>query len=310
MPALTVLGVPTSAGAFAPGQERAPQALREAGLLDRLRAGGVEVRDLGDSAVWRWRPDTARPRAQNLAEVARIARETADRVARAREDSGPVLVLGGDCTIELGTVAGHVAQDEEVGLVYFDVHPDLNTPASVHEGALDWMGMAHALGVDGAEPELAGIGTRTPLLDDRQVLFFSYGPDQARPFELEQMERRGLARVSVDEVAADPEGAAQRALDELGARFARLLVHFDVDTIDFNDAPLSENTGRGEGLALDTAMRALRVLTGSERLAALTLTELNPLHGDEEGHTIGRLVDGLADCLVSSPALRVQPRRR
>jgi arginase len=302
MPALGVLGVPTSAGAFAPGQERAPAALREAGLVDRLRAGGVDVEDLGDSPVWRWRPDTARPRAQNLAEVARIARETADRVARAREDSGAVLVLGGDCTVELGTLAGHVERDEEVGLVYFDVHPDLNTPASVHEGALDWMGMAHALGVEGAEPELAGIGARTPLLDDRQVLFFSYGPEQATPFELEQMERRGLARVSVDEVAADPEGTAQRALDEFGARFARLLVHFDVDTVDFNDAPLSENTGRGEGLPLDTALRALRVLVGSERLAALTVTELNPLHGDEEGRTIGRLVDGLVDGLVRRTA--------
>jgi arginase len=298
MPALTVLGVPTSAGAFAPGQELAPAALRQAGLLDRLRAAGVEVADLGDSPVWRWRPDTARPRAQNLAEVARIARETGDRVSRARQDSAVLLVLGGDCTIELGTVAGHVARDEAVGLVYFDVHPDLNTPASVHEGALDWMGMAHALGVDGAERELAGIGARTPLLGDHQVLFFSYGPDQATPFELEQMERRGLARVSVDEVAADPDGAARRALDGFGARFARLLVHFDVDTIDFNDAPLSENTGRGEGLPLDTAMRALRVLVGSERLAALTVTELNPLHGDEEGRTIGRLVDGLTECLA------------
>lgn len=306
MPPLTVLGVPTSAAAFAPGQELAPAALREAGLLGRLSAEGVEAGDLGDSPVWRWRPDTARPRAQNLADVARIARETGDRVARARANSGVLLVLGGDCTIELGTVAGHVARDEDVGLVYFDVHPDLNTPASVHEGALDWMGMAHALGVDGADRDLAGIGARTPLLDDRQVLFFSYGPDQATPFELEQMERRGLARVSVDEVAAEPEGAARRAIDEFGARFARVLVHFDVDTIDFNDAPLSENAGRGEGLPVDTAMRALRVLVGSENLAALTVTELNPLHGDEEGHTLARLVDGLTDCLVSSPALRVK----
>jgi arginase len=299
MPAVGVLGVPSSAAAFAPGQELAPAALREAGLLDRLTAEGVEVADLGDSPVWRWRPDTARPRAQNLAEVARIARETGERVARAREESDLLLVLGGDCTVELGTVAGHLAGDEEVGLVYFDVHPDLNTPASVHEGALDWMGMAHALGVDGAEAELAGIGPRTPLLHDGQVVFFSYGPEQATPFELEQLEQRGFARVSVDEVSADPEGAAQRALDELGARFERLLVHFDVDTIDFNDAPLSENTGRGEGLPLDVAMRALRVLAGSERLAALTVTELNPLHGDEEGRTIGRLVDGLVDCLAA-----------
>jgi arginase len=86
-------------------------------------------------------------------------------------------------------------------------------------------------------------------------------------------------------------------------------VHFDVDTVDFNDAPLSENTGRGEGLPLDTAMRALRVLVGSERLAALTVTELNPLHGDEEGQTIGRLVDGLGGAL-SSKSVRPHPERR
>jgi arginase len=280
--------------------------LREAGLLDRLRAGGVQVADLGDSPVWRWRPDTARPRAQNLGEVARIARETADRVARARDEPGSLLVLGGDCTIELGTVAGHVARDEDVGLLYFDLHPDLNTPDSVRPGALDWMGMAHALSVDGGERELAAIGGRAPLLDDRRVLFFSYGPEQATPFELEQMKRRGLARVPVDDVSADPEGAARRAVGDFAARFEHLLVHFDVDTIDFNDAPLSENPGRGEGLPLEVAMRALRVLAGSERLRALTVTELNPLHGDEEGHAIGRLVAGLTECLVSSPALRVR----
>jgi arginase len=297
---MKLLGVPTSAGAFAPGQELAPAALREAGLAERLRGVGMELEDLGDSPVWRWRPDPARPRAQNLYAVVQIARDTAARVERALEGGGgPLLVLGGDCTIELGTVAGHLGGGATVGLVYFDLHPDLNTPDSVRPGALDWMGMAHALGVPGAEAELAGIGPRTPLLDDHQVLFFSHGPEQTRPFELEQMERRGLARVPVDEVAHDPETAARRALDEFASGFDRLLVHFDVDAIDFTDAPLSEETGRNQGLSLDTAMRALKVLVGSDRLSALTVTELNPLHGDEEGRTLGRFVEKLSDCLSS-----------
>jgi arginase len=42
-----VIGVPTSAGAFAPGQERVPRALREAGLLDALRAADVAVSAAG-----------------------------------------------------------------------------------------------------------------------------------------------------------------------------------------------------------------------------------------------------------------------
>jgi arginase len=296
MTALTVLGVPTSAGAFAPGQERAPAALREAGLLTALDQRGLEVRDLGDSPVWRWRPDRARPRAQNLDAVTAIARDTAQRVEAAVGD-GPLLVLGGDCSIELGVLSGHLARDTSVGLVYLDLHPDLNTPESVVEGTFDWMGMAHALGVEGAEPELAGIGPRTPMLGDDQVLFLGYGPERARPFELDQIARRGLAAIPVDAVAAAPEAEAGRALD-FAARFDRLLVHFDVDVIDFNDAQLSEDAVRGDGLTLDAAMRALRVLASSERLSALTVTEVNPFHGDEEGQTLRQFADMLADCLA------------
>jgi arginase len=302
---LALLGVPTSAGAFAPGQERAPRELRRAGLVGRLRDAGVEVDDLGDSEVWRWRPDAASRSAQNLRAVCDIVRDTAGRVERALADGRvPLLVLGGDCTIEIGTVAGHLARDERAGLVYFDLHPDLNTPESVRPGALDWMGVAHMLGEPGATPELSQVGSRRPLLRDDEVLFFAYGPDQATEFERGVLERRGLERVPVDEVAGDPEGAAERVLSAFGSRFDRLLVHFDVDVIDFTDAPLSENTGRNEGLALDVAFRALAVLAASERLSALTVTELNPLHGDEEGRTLGRFVDSLVACLRAVPAPR------
>ena len=296
MPALTVLGVPTSAGAFTPGQERAPAALREAGLLTALGERGVDTRDLGDSPVWRWRPDREHPRAQNLGAVVDIARETATRVEAALGDT-PLLVLGGDCSIELGVLAGHLARDASVGLVYLDLHPDLNTPESVVEGTFDWMGMGHALNVPGAEQELVRFGPRTPLLNDDQVLFLGYGPERARPFELDQIVRRGLSAIPVDEVAADPETAARRALD-FAARFDRLLVHFDVDVIDFNDAQLSEDAVRGDGLTLDAAMRTLSVLASSERLSALTVTELNPFHADEEGETLRQFVTMLADCLA------------
>jgi arginase len=302
---LALLGVPTSAGAFAPGQERAPRELRRAGLVGRLRDAGVEVDDLGDSEVWRWRPDAASRSAQNLGAVCDIARDTARRVERAlAAGGGPLLVLGGDCTIEIGTVAGHLARDERAGLVYFDLHPDLNTPESVRPGALDWMGVAHMLGEPGATPELSQVGSRRPLLRDDEVLFFAYGPDQATEFERGVLERRGLERVPVGEVAGDPEGAAERVLSGFGSRFDRLLVHFDVDVIDFTDAPLSENTGRNEGLALDVAFRALAVLAASERLSALTVTELNPQHGDEEGGTLERFVDSLVACLRAVPAPR------
>ena len=299
-----VIGVPTSAGAFAPGQEQAPRALREAGLLESLREGGVVVEDRGDRDLWRWRPDRENRRAQNVRAVVEIVRETAGRVAEVAGSGQATLVLGGDCTVGVGTVAGHVATGERVGLVYFDSHADLNVPSSVHEGALDWMGMAHMLGEEGAVPELVGIGSRTPLLEGDQVVLLGWGPEQATPFELEAIERHGIARLPVDEVAAGPEVAARRACRLLEERCDRILVHFDVDVIDFTDVPLSENWGRNEGLAYDAAMRALRALLETPLLAGLTITELNPEHAEQGANSIQRFVADVAERVAAAPAIR------
>jgi arginase len=273
-----MLGVPTSAGAFAPGQERAPRALRAAGLPRLLARSGVEVRDHGDRALYRWRPDRGRPRAQNLEAVVDIVRDTAARVGAAAQTGERTLVLGGDCTIGIGSVAAHVDTGERVALVYFDTHADLNVPGSVPYGALDWMGVAHMLGLDGAELELVAAGPRTPLLEPEQVILFGWGAEQATEFEREVVERLRLEVVPAEEVARDPEAAATRARQLAAGRGERLLVHFDVDVIDFNDMPLSENPGRGEGVTYEAAMRALPVLLAAPQLAGLTITELNPDH--------------------------------
>jgi arginase len=293
------LGVPTSAGAFAPGQEQAPGALRAAGLLRSLREAGAPVHDHGDREVWRWRPDRQNRRAQNIAAVVEIVSDTARRVADAASAGEFTLVLGGDCTVGIGTVVGHVVTAERVGLVYFDTHADLNVPSSVREGALDWMGMAHMLGETGARPELASVGPRVPLLDASQVVLFAWGPDQATEFEREVIQRRKLSVTPVDEVAADPGRAADRALAVLEEHCDRILVHFDVDVIDFTDVPLSENWGRNEGLAYDTTMRALRVLLASRRLAGLTITELNPDHAEQGAGSIDRFVASVTERLAT-----------
>ena len=300
-----VIGVPTSAGAFAPGQEQAPRALREAGLLDRLGAGDVEVRDHGDRAVWRWRPDRENRRAQNAAEVVEIVQDTARRVRDAIAEDEATLVIGGDCTVGIGTVAGHVATEERVGLVYFDSHADLNVPDSVREGALDWMGLAHMLGEPGAVAALVDAGGRAPLLASEQVLLFGWGPEQATPFERDVIERRSIEVLPVDDVAADPEGAAGRARRWIEGRCDRVLVHFDVDVIDFTDVPLSENWGRNEGLSYEHALRALGALLSSPRLAGLTITELNPDHAERGAGSIERFAAAVAQSLSDA----LSPRR-
>jgi arginase len=291
---LAVIGVPTSAGAFAPGQERAPAALRDAGLIDMLREHGVDVRDHGDREMWRWRPDRENRRAQNLGKVVEIVADTARRVAEAAGAGETTLVLGGDCTVGIGTVAGHVESGERVGLVYFDAHADLNVPGSVLPGALDWTGMAHMLGESETAHDLVEVGGRIPLLEPAQVVLFGWGPEQAQQRERETIERHSIDVLAVDEVSADPAAAAARALELLDDRVERLLVHFDVDVIDFTDVPLSENPGRNEGLAYDDAVRALEILLRAPRLAGLSVTELNPAHTEEGAGSIERLARDVA----------------
>jgi arginase len=304
---LAVIGAPTSAGAYAPGQEKAPRALREAGLLDRLREAGIAIHDYGDLPVWRWQPDAANRFAQNLGAVVENAQALAERVRQAAASDEFTLVLGGDCTIELGVVSGHLQANPRIGLVYFDIHADLNTPKSVQDGALDWMGMAHLLGEDDAVVELSRLGPRYPLLSPSQVVLFAHDNARATPWERETIARSALTTIPVAEVAAAPEEASERALAHLRDGYDRILVHFDVDTIDFTDAPLSENTGRNYGLPLDTAFRTLTGLLKDERIRALTITELNPDHGAEDGSTLAMFADRLVGALKMIPGLVVAP---
>lgn len=298
MTTVGVIGVPTSAGAFAPGQEQAPAALRDAGLLDALRSAGRGVADHGDCPVWRWRPDRQHPWAQNLDKVVEVVRDTAVRVAESARAGEFTLVLGGDCTVGIGTVGGHLATGARVGLVYFDLHADLNVPASVRPGALDWMGMAHMLGEEGACRPLVEVGSTIPLLRPSQVVLLGWGAEQAQPREVEAIERLSLAVVPVEAVRADPVAAAVRALETLQDRCDVLLVHFDVDVVDFTDTPLSENAGRNEGLAYRDVARVLQVLLRYPGLGGVTVCELNPAHAEEGAGSIERLAHDLAEALA------------
>jgi arginase len=285
---ITVIGTPTSAGAYAPGQEDGPAALRAAGLLDAL---GPEARDAGDVDGFRWRPDPERPRAANLSTAADRARQVSERVAAALQDDGRVLVLGGDCTTGVGTVAGFTGRD--AGLVYLDRHADLNVPASTIDGALDWMGVAHMLGVEGAEPQLAGISGTPPMLAAERISFLGLAP--VSPPEQALIDKLELPVVPLHRAAADPAGAARDALEALEG-CAEIVVHFDVDVLDFLDAPLAENADRAPGLPLSGAATILEELFLDPRTRALTVTEFNPHHGDAA--TTGRLVEALAGALV------------
>jgi arginase len=268
-------------------------ALREAGLLTLLEEHGVTVTDHGDLPELRWRPDPENPRAANASQVAENARAVSERVRTIREAGQLPLVLGGDCTVGIGTLAG-VRGDARVGLVYLDLHADMNVPESTVDGALDWMGVAHMLGMDDCVTEVRDV-LGEPLQPEN-LLLFGFDPAFASAHERAQVSERGIAVVGVEELTVDPAAAARKAADALGG-CDRLLVHFDVDVIDFLDAPLSENTERDGGTTQAQAMAALASLASDDRFAGLTVTELNPDHGAADGSTVRSFAAGLAGAL-------------
>jgi arginase len=290
---MTVIGAPSSMGAYAPGQELAPRAMRDAGLITQLSRRGVELRDVGDLPLRRWTPDPVSPRARHAGEVLAHIAGVQQAARDALDDGDRVLVLGGDCTTGLGTIAA-VGSGNGRGVVYLDLHADMNVPASTTDGALDWMGLGHALDLPGAIPELAAACPLTA----REVVLCGFAADSATAFENEHVAGLALPVVTRDEVAADGGAAAARALDQLDGA-DRIAVHFDVDLIDFNDVPLSENTAANQGVTFDAALAALGRLIEDERVVALTITEVNPLHGASDGSTVARLVASLSEVIAT-----------
>ncbi|WP_431944216.1 arginase family protein [Micromonospora marina] len=269
----TVVGAPSSAGAHTPGIERAPAALRAAGLLDLL---GADAEDAGDVPGFRWRPDPAYLRGQNAGAVAAVASAVADRVAAVVGRGRAPLVLGGDCTVTVGLVAGFARAGLSPALVYVDGGPDLYTPETRANGNLDAMGLAHMLGLPGTLPEVAGVGPAVPLLSPDRVVV--YGDSLPRgDHERELVAELGLAYVPAEEVHADAGAAARRARSVAEGAADRFVVHFDVDVLSFVDAPLAD-VPEPFGLSLGEAAATLAELVASPRFAGLSVTEINPDH--------------------------------
>ncbi len=290
---LNIIGAASSAGAYSPGQEQAPAAFRRHGLAEALASRGRAIRERGDVASFRWRPDLARPQAKNLEAVRHACEIVASHVAKAIAAQEDVLVLGGDCTMELGTVAGANAAGARIGLVYMDFDADLNTP-DTSDGALDWTGVAHLLDIPGCEPFLAGLGPTRPMLAPEQLLYFAV--ENITPPEATAIEDHAIEVISREEAWRDIETAAARAA-EWAAHFDCVLVHFDADVLSFIDFPIAENVRRCDGLKLEQAAFVLKQLTALPQWRGLTITEVNPAHAPDESAAFARLNAMLADAL-------------
>jgi arginase len=167
---IALLGSPTSAAALSAGHEGAPGALRAAGLIDRLRSAGYEVSDLGDDPVQLYKPDDESPRARNLPAVLAALEALKPRVEQAVKSGALPLILGGDCSIALATVAGVRRYFRHVSMIYMNSDADLNTPATTPSGCVDGMVISHIIGRGAVE--LVRFWSEPPLVREPDVALF------------------------------------------------------------------------------------------------------------------------------------------
>ncbi len=296
---ITLLGVPSSIGARNLGTEKAPTALREAGLLRRLDSRGLDWRDAGDLAASPYVADDnpAHARRKNLEGVLQMARTLADQVAAILSESRAALILGGDCTVALGALAGAARLHSEMGLAYFDRDAELNTPATTPSGILDGMVIAHLLGR--GEPSLATFGRPAPLLRPGKLALLGVG--RLDPQEIPVFEALPALRVSSEELRGMP-GA--RAAEEVLARLAigsdRFWVHGDLDVLDEAEMPAVDFPAPG-GISFPQLTGILRPLAASPGFAGMELTNFNP-DRDTGGKAARCVVEMIGEFLTEAAA--------
>lgn len=288
-----ILGVPLGFGAGKKGSELGVTAIRLAnfrgsGLEDHIRELGYDVADYGDVDVVK--PDYIADSGENpkyLAEMLETSRRSAEAV-RSILDSGALpVILGGDHSMAIGTFSGISSffreRDEEIGLVWFDAHADINTPETSPSGNIHGMPLAVLLGMGNQElvdllgfaPKLnpkyiAHVGARDLDLGEKKGVLEMGLRDQF--FTMSDIDRRGMTACveSAIEIASQAPGG-----------FA---VTFDVDCIDPRFAPGSGTLVRG-GITYREAHLALEIIAEKGGMRSFEIVEVNPML-DERNITV------------------------
>ncbi len=160
-------------------------------------------------------------------------------------------------------------------------------------GFLDWMGSAHLLGLPEATEPLSHIGPRFPLLDADQMVFVGAVPDELTEWENDVVEQRELQVYWVDQIKGRARSAAGEVLAGIEDHVDRLLVHFDLDVVDFIDFPAADFATINAGLTLAEALECIEVFAAHPKFAALTICEFNPDHVDEDHRLVREFVEGV-----------------
>ena len=274
--AVSILGVPLSYGGTMAGVDMGPAALRVAGLHQRIAALGYTVKDLGDMRVER--PQTipeANEKLKYLKEITRACEQLAHSVEEIMDADELPLVLGGDHSIAMGSIAGIASyfqkRSKSLGLIWFDAHADMNTPETTPSGHIHGMPLGVLLGY--GETGLTHLAGFSPKLDPRFCAHI--GARDIDPGERELIHRLGIRFFTMREI--DERGMAA-CMDEAIAIASNgtggYAVTFDVDALDPGDAPGSGTLVRG-GLTYREAHLGMEKIAEAGGMRSLEVVEIN-----------------------------------
>jgi arginase len=291
---IALIGAPSSAAAFAPGTEKAPAAIRAAGLVERLRSAGYEVTDYGDCPPRLFADDDEHRRARNLPPIVAGLNDLKAHVEVATKSGAFVLVLGGDCAQSIGLITGARRYHKHLSLLWFDRDADLNTPATTPSGRIDGMVVAHIIGK--GSPELVRFWGEPPLVREPDITLF--GIERLDPPEQDLLNKSPLRHVLASAIQSKgATAAAKDALTHLHADSREFILHLDLDVVAQEELPAVNVPGSG-GLRFDEVRAALTQFLSHKNLLGLDVAQYNP-DKDPDGAAAGKIVDLLVEGLTA-----------
>ena len=271
---ITIIGVPYDLDQPYTGKGKAPDALLDRGLAQRMGELGyttvlAEMVDL---------PDSDDPL---LTRIGRLMTKVGYEVARSRAAGFFPLIVGGDCLVALGALSG-LLDPLNTAVAWLDAHGDFNTPETTISGYLGGMALACAVGRGLSElREQCKLATPVP---ERNVALIGVRDLDAAEEQL--LLESSVALVRGPELERDP-AALDRALHGL-SRLPQLYLHVDIDVLDPTEAPGVDYPVSG-GLRLDELTRIVRRTVGLGNIAALAITAVNPEHDIDERTVVAAL---------------------
>jgi len=269
-----------------------PSAIRYAGLEAKISGLGLEVVDRGNVETAVAEATTVGDeRARFLPQIKATCRRIAELVSAASRDGSVPVVLGGDHSVALGTLAGLREVHGEGGAIWIDAHGDLNSPDTSPTGNVHGMVLAAALGLAGERFSEEGWGLPA-LAPGRVALVGVRSLDDGERSLLRDLDTLVFTMSDVDRLGLEP--AVREALAHVaGPGF--LHVSLDMDAIDPEVAPGVGTPVRG-GLSYREAHLAMELVAESGLASSLDVVEVNPIL-DRENETGKLAVELVASAL-------------